>query len=150
MDQEKTLYHLLIEKGIPEEQAREIAAWDEAHPRVYYTHPPTQGRTAQEWVADLLKEPEIQKLLHATVYREERLNELDDRAEKEFHGFLSRLDVRQKAYNLAFMLLGSAIVTGLKALEVVTKEASSTLVTIIITATLTDAISNYYKSKDKE
>jgi putative effector of murein hydrolase LrgA (UPF0299 family) len=48
------------------------------------------------------------------------------------------------------MIVGCAIILGVKMLEVITKETASTLITIVITATLTDAISNFYKSKDKE
>ena len=150
MDQPQTLVELLLQKGVSPEVAKEIAAWAEAHQPVYYYPPPTQGQTAQDWISAILKEPEIVKLLHYLSQREEKLTDLDNADEKDFRGFLSRLDLRQKIYNLGLLAIGAAIIWGLKVLDVIPKETAATLITIIIGATLADAISNYYKAKDKE
>jgi hypothetical protein len=108
MDQEPTLHELLLQKGLTEEAARDIIGWVDSHYLVHYY--PAPGQTAQDWVSAILKEPEVVKLIQAAIHREERLSDLDNANEKEFRGFLSRLDGRQKVYNLFFMALGATIV----------------------------------------
>lgn len=150
MDQQQAFYEILLQKGLSQESAKEVLAWLEASQPAYNFPTPINGRSAQDWITALFKEPEVVRLMHAAIQREEKLTELENADEKEFQGFLTRLDYRQKVYNLIFMALGCAIILGLKSMDVVSKETASTLITIIITATLTDAITNFYKSKDKE
>jgi hypothetical protein len=108
------------------------------------------GDSMRQFVSAVVKEPAIVNLLNTLANKEEKLTELDNSERKDFYGFLTRLDLRQKVYNGGIIIIGCTIVTLLKYFDVVGKESAQTLATVIISASLTDAISSFFKSKDRD
>ena len=100
----------------------------------------------QQFITNILDNPAIQELVKKFAEKEEKIKALENESDANFHKFLSGINGWQKVYSILLMLVGGGIVYALGKEQIIGKETSQTLLTLIITLTVTDAISSYLKS----
>lgn len=133
------LKEILTTKGYTEQQADSlIEVLQEAG--IANTDP------TQQFITTILDNPAIQELVKKFAEKDEKIKALENESDANFHTFLSGINRWQKVYSILLMVVGGSIVYFLGKEQIIGKETSQTLLTLIITLTVTDAISSYLKS----
>jgi len=148
-EQLNSIKESLLQKGFTEEQANEILSVlpnDELMP---FT-PSENVDPLEDFIMSLLEKEPIQKILQSWATSQEKNIAFKHEEQKRFFSFLSSLDKRQKLYNIGFMVAGCGVVYGLKATSVIGGETATALATLIIGASLTDAISSFMKTQKRD
>ena len=142
-EQVSTLTEMLLAKGI---SAQEIAI---------IINTLNQGNNAyidptQQFISNILSNPTVEKLAITLIEQKAKTIELENIGDAKFHKFLSNINIWQKVYSLLLMVVGAISVYILGSNNVIGRETAQALMTLIITLTVTDAISSYLKSAKHE
>ncbi|PQJ10479.1 hypothetical protein CJD36_010915 [Flavipsychrobacter stenotrophus] len=137
----------LLAKGLTEEQANEIIL----------SLPSGIDKTSEMWaetikhlISEGMNNPAIQQVLLNYSEKAEKLEKLEVESQEKFHAFLTNLNMWQKLYSLAFILVGGGVIYFLGSSGIIGKETCQILLTMIITLTVTDAVSTFLKASKNE
>ena len=97
----------------------------------------------------ILNNPTIKHFIKTWIEKEQTLKSMENESHNKFLSFLKKIDLRQKCYNIIFLVISSVIIGFLNNYDVIGKETSQTLITIVISIGFTDAITTFFKSKEK-
>ncbi|HEY9178535.1 MAG TPA: hypothetical protein VIN07_12630 [Flavipsychrobacter sp.] len=144
-EQINSIKQILLDKGVNENDAQEIIQKIPSQQQLIVQ---TKASDPTENIITLLLENEaVQKAIVNFSESQTKITELENTREEKLHEFLRKLDVRQKIYNVVFLFAGCGLVLLLKANDVIGQDAAQTLVTVIISLSVTDAINSFLKSK---
>jgi len=137
----------LLAKGYTEEQANDMIAILQAnidHKSIIW------AEVIKELVSKGLDNESIQKVLINYSEKAQTLQKLDVESQEKFHAFLTNLNMWQKLYSLAFIIVGGSVIYLLGSKKIIGQETSQILLTMIITLTVTDAVSTFLKASKNE
>lgn len=107
-------------------------------------------RAIQHIITEALNNDSIQKAIIKIAEKDENIEKLQIESQEKYHSFLNNLNIWQKAYSLIFILLGGGVIFVLGKYQIIGKETCQLLMTMIITLTVTDAISTFLKASKND
>ena len=137
----------LISKGYDDEQATDMIA-------IIQNNIDAKGevwaKMIQQIISEGLSNDAVQRALINFSEKEERIEKLQIESQEKFHRFLSNLNMWQKIYSLAFIMFGGGVIYFLGSRNIIGKETCQILLTMIITLTVTDAVSTFLKANKND
>lgn len=75
---------------------------------------------------------------------------LEIESQEKFHSFLIKINMWQKIYSILFIMIGGGVIFFLGKYKIIGTETCQILLTMMITLTVTDAISTFLKASKSE